>query len=62
MPFRGNKRYTSFERYILDLFAASCADKDYMYANAHVISRMLNRSFCAICKQVELRNKWFWAA
>lgn len=58
---RQNKRYTAYEKAILDKFANSCKDKASMYASAHVIAWQMGRSYCAVCKQVELRNQWFWA-
>lgn len=61
MAINKGKRYTEDERKELDKIASTLKTKKEMYEVAPEISERFGRTLPGICKQIENRNKWFWA-
>jgi len=57
-------RYSNNEELLLDCFAEQCSNKVEMYSEIKErnLPKLLGRTMGGICKQIEIRKGWFWAA
>ncbi|MEV5028524.1 hypothetical protein [Paenibacillus sp. LPE1-1-1.1] len=62
MPKNHGKPYTLTEKQLLDQIASGLTDKAHMYRKADTIAEQMERTIVAVCKQLELRRGWYWAA
>lgn len=60
MPFRHKCRYLPQEKALISAAAGICKNKSDMRIIAPIIATALGRTDCAVSKQIEICNSWFW--